>query len=63
MSLSNEAVRARIYRLLLALQPLVVAYGLASSERAALWVAVISAVLGTGLATANTSTKTPEGDQ
>lgn len=60
MSLSNEAARARIYRVLLALQPLVVAYGLASSERAALWVAVISAVLGTGLATANTSTRTPE---
>lgn len=60
MSLSNEATRARIYRVLLALQPLVVAYGLASSERAALWVAVISAVLGTGLATANTSTRTPE---
>ena len=60
MNLSNEATRARIYRVLLALQPLVVAYGLASSERAALWVAVISAALGTGLATAHTSMKTPE---
>lgn len=57
MNLNNEATRARIYRLLLALQPLVVAYGLASSERAALWVAAISAALGSGLASANTSTK------
>jgi hypothetical protein len=59
--IASEVVRARVYRVLLALQPLVVAYGLASSERAALWVAVITAVLGTGLATANTSTKPQEG--
>lgn len=62
MSLKNEATRARIYRVLLALQPLVVAYGLASSEQAAMWIAVVAAVLGTGLASVNTSTKTPEGD-
>ncbi len=59
--IASEVVRARVYRVLLALQPLVVAYGLASSEQAAMWAAVITAVLGTGLATANTSTKPQEG--
>lgn len=53
----NEATRAYIYRVLLALQPLVVAYSLASEQEAALWLSVASAVLGTGLATVNTSTK------
>ena len=53
----NEATRAWIYRILLAVQPLVVAYGLASESEAVLWVSVASAVLGTGLASANTSTK------
>lgn len=53
----NEATRAWIYRVLLAVQPLVVAYGLASNEEAVLWISVASAVLGTGLASVNTSTK------
>jgi hypothetical protein len=52
----NEATRAWIYRILLALQPLVVAYGVATEEQTVLWVGVASAVLGTGLATLNTST-------
>jgi len=51
----SEAVRAYIYRILLALQPLAVAYGLASSEQVAMWVVVVSAILGLSLATANTS--------
>lgn len=55
--LSNESTRAWIYRVLLAAQPLIVAYGLASSETAALWAAFAAAVLGLGLATAHTSTK------
>jgi hypothetical protein len=52
----NEATRAWIYRILLAVQPLVVAYGVATEEQTVLWVGVASAVLGTGLATLNTST-------
>jgi hypothetical protein len=52
----NEATRAWVYRVLLALQPLVVAYGYATEEQTILWVGVASAVLGTGLATLNTST-------
>ena len=52
----NEATRAWIYRILLALQPVVVAYGIATEEQTVLWVGVASAVLGTGLATLNTST-------
>lgn len=59
--IANQATRAWIYRVLVAVQPLVVAYGLASSEQAAMWAAVITAVLGAGLATANTSTKPQEG--
>lgn len=52
----NEATRAYIYRVLLTLQPVVVAYGLSTDTQAVLWVSVASAVLGTGLATVNTST-------
>jgi hypothetical protein len=52
----NEATRAWIYRILLAIQPLVVAYGVATETEAVLWIGVASAVLGTGLATFNTST-------
>jgi len=55
----SEAKRAYAYRILLAVQPLAIAYGLTTSELAALWVSVISAVLGLTLATANTTTKTP----
>lgn len=51
----NEATRGWIYRILLTLQPLVVAYGLLTEDLAVLWVSVLSAVLGTGLATAKTS--------
>lgn len=53
----NEATRAWIYRILLALQPVVVAYGLMSDSLAVLWLGVASAVLGTGLATLNTTTR------
>jgi hypothetical protein len=52
----SETTRAWIYRVLLALQPLVVAYGLTTDTLAVLWLGVASAVLGTGLATVNTST-------
>lgn len=52
----DESTRAWIYRILLALQPIVVAYGLATETEAVLWVGVASAILGSGLATLNTST-------
>lgn len=52
-----EVYRAWIYRVLTAAQPLIVAYGITTNETAALWLAFASAVLGLGLATANTSTK------
>lgn len=54
-SLSSEATRGWIYRVLLSLQPIVVAYGLATDTEAVLWISVASAVLGTGLAVKNTS--------
>ena len=54
----SEPTRAYIYRTLLALQPVAVAYGLLTDNLAALWINVAAAVLGIGLATANTSTKT-----
>lgn len=47
-------IRARIYPTLLALSALAVFYGIASDEEAALWVTAITALLGTGLATAYT---------
>lgn len=52
----KESTRAYIYRILLAVQPLVVAYGLASENESVLWLSVASAVLSAGLATKNTST-------
>lgn len=52
----NEAVRAYIYRILLAIQPIVVAYSVVTEEQAVLWVGLGSAVLSAGLATLNTST-------
>lgn len=57
MTMPSQATRAWLYRTLLAAQPLIVAYGVASSETAALWVSFAASVLGLGLATANTSTK------
>ena len=53
----NEATRAYIYRILLALQPVLVAYSLVTDQQAALWLGVASAVLATGMASANTNTK------
>jgi hypothetical protein len=52
----DQNTRAWIYRILLAIQPLAVAYGLVTGDLAALWVNVTAAVLGIGLATANTPT-------
>lgn len=57
MKMPSEAKRARIYEVLFAAQPLIIWYGLASSEETALWLGFVSAVLGLGLARVNTSTK------
>jgi hypothetical protein len=59
MSLNNEQTRAWIYRVLTAAVPLVAAYGVIDQRTAALWVSLAGAILGTGLAAYNTSTKGP----
>ena len=53
----SESTRAYIYRILVALSLLVVARGLVSESEVTLWLGVAAAVLGNGLAVANTSTK------
>ena len=60
MSLNNEQTRAWIYRVLTAAVPLVTAYGIIDQRTAALWLGVIGALLGIGLASMNTSTKGPD---
>lgn len=53
----NESTRAWIYRVSLAVIPLLIAFGVVQDADAALWAALAGAVLNTGLASANTSTK------
>ena len=53
----SETTRAWVYRAMLALVALAVVYGIVTDEQAAAWVAVVSAVLGNGLAVVNTTTK------
>jgi hypothetical protein len=57
MSFKNEATRAYVYRVLVALVPILVAYGVVDSRQVSIWLGLGSAVLGFGLASANTSTK------
>ena len=57
VSLKNEATRAYLYRVLVALVPVLIVYGVADSRQAAVWLGLASAVLGFGLASANTSTR------
>jgi hypothetical protein len=57
MNMPSERARAYFYRCLLGGQPLIVAYGIETSTRTALWVSFAAAVLGLGLASANTTTK------
>lgn len=52
----KESTRAWVYRVSLAVIPLLIAFGVVQNEDAALWVALAGAVLNTGLASANTST-------
>lgn len=51
-----EHVRAYIYRVLVAAQPVATFYGIVAEQAAALWIALAAAVLGLGLAAVNTST-------
>ena len=60
MSLKNEQTRAYIYRVLTAAVPLVTAYGIIDQRTGVLIIGVISALLGIGLASMNTSTKGPD---
>lgn len=53
----NEKTRAYIYAVLVAAVPIAIVYGILDTQTAALWLGLAAAVLGLGLATANTSTK------
>jgi hypothetical protein len=55
----NEKTRAYIYRILLAVSPLIAFYGLLSQEEVTLWLGVASTVLNI-LPVMNTSTKSNE---
>jgi hypothetical protein len=57
MTMIPEPVRAWIYRVELALVPVLVAHGVVNEATAALWLALLSSLVGFGLAVANTSTK------
>ena len=52
-----QTVRAYIYRVLTALGPVAIFYGLASSDEVALWAGVVATLFI--LPTVNTPTKTP----
>ena len=58
MSLKNEATRAYIYRVLVALVPILVGFGVVDSRQVSVWLGLAAAVLGFGLASANTSRST-----
>ena len=60
MNLKDEQTRAWIYRVLTAAVPLAIAYGIVDGRTAALVLGLVGAILGTGLASLNTSTKGPD---
>jgi len=51
--LENPENRAWVYNVALAVVPVLVAYGLVSEVEAAVWLGLLSAVLGLGLARKN----------
>lgn len=53
----SETTRGIIYRTLLALVAVAVVYGIITDQQAAAWIGVVSALLGNGLASLNTTTK------
>ena len=57
----SERKRAYAYRIGVAVVPLLVAYGAINERDAALWLGLLGAVLGLGMAAMNTSTE-PETD-
>ena len=59
----SEPVRAYIYRVLTAISVLVMFYGVASERETVLWLGVANAVLGNGLASMHTSTKSGDRGQ
>lgn len=52
----SERTRAYVYRIALAAAVLATGYGWVTDAQAALWIPVIAAILGNGLATRHTST-------
>lgn len=52
--------RAWLYRVLTAVLPILIAYGVLDGQEAALWLALAGSVLGTGMAALHTPTKTPK---
>lgn len=55
MNFADEATRAWIYRVTTAVLPLLTAYGVIADEKVPLIIALIAAVLNTGMAARNTS--------
>ena len=55
----SEATRAYIYRISAALLALLAGFGIISGEKVPLIIGVLGALLPTGLAVRNTSTKAP----
>lgn len=56
MSMPSEAVRAYLYRVLVALGPILVLHGFVTDVEVTLYLAALAEVLGVGLAALNTST-------
>lgn len=52
-----EKYRAYAYRVIVALAPIAVLYGVVNETEVAVWLALVAAVLGNGLAVVHTSTK------
>jgi hypothetical protein len=55
MNLTDERTRAWIYRVVTAALPLLTAYGVVAESEVPLFIALAAAVLGTGMAAANTT--------
>lgn len=53
----SDTQRAWVYRVLLAVSLVAVGYGWITEDEASRWLGLAVAILGNGLATANTSTK------
>ena len=55
----SESTRAWVYRTLTPISALLISYGVLEEQKAALWVALVTAIFSGGLAIKNTSTKPP----